>query len=401
MILHIHPFMSRIAATFVVLLALIFVPSESKAFKLSQEAEISIITCAPGNNPATVYGHSAIRVYDPIYNYDLAFNYGIYDFEAPNFVYRFVKGETDYLLAAYKFEAFVNSYKREKRSVYEQVLNLTPKEKQKIVDFLTWNAKPENRVYRYNYFFDNCATRIRDVVVNNVEGGVSFNEAEHSHKTLRQLVEDYHGKILWLTFGIDLIVSSEADREATFWEEMLLPDYVMKHFAGAAKTVSSAPLIKRTVSVYKAPESEFKSNYFLSPFVVLTVLLLLVVYFSFRQFRSGKMKPGLDYFVFGLTGLMGFVMAFLAMFSEHPAMSPNYNLLWAVPFNFLFVFAWMVKSWRSVLHYYFIAMAVCLPLFVVVSESLPQKFHPAFYLLALLVWVRAVFYTLLPFRNHG
>ena len=138
------------------------------AFQLSDQAKVSIITCSPGNEMYSVYGHSAIRVNDPRLNYDVAFNYGIFDFSSPNFLYRFCAGQTDYLLGAYRFDTFLNEYQQDKRSVFEQELNLTAKEKQAVVDFLVWNAQPENRVYRYNFFFDNCATRVRDVIADNV-----------------------------------------------------------------------------------------------------------------------------------------------------------------------------------------------------------------------------------------
>lgn len=377
----------------------LFGAKQSKAFQLSNNAEISLITCAPGNGAATVYGHSAIRVRDVLAGYDIAFNYGIYDFDAPNFLYRFASGETDYLLAAYRFDAFVNSYKRSKRSVFEQVLELTPAEKQKIVDFLIWNAEPENRVYRYNFFFDNCATRVRDVIANNVEGGLAFEEEKQSHKTLRQLVEDYHGKLLWLTFGIDFIVSSESDREASFWEEMLLPDYLMNHFAGALKKTGGVPLVKQSNIIFKAPELPFKSLKFISPFVVFFILTLVIASLSFLQFRRGGMKIRFDYWIYGFNGIVGIVLAWFVLFSEHPAMSPNYNLLWASPLNFLFAIALFVKKWRVQLRYYHLFVTLCLFLFVCSSAFLPQHFHPVFYLLVIMVLSRSLLHSLLIFRK--
>lgn len=385
--------------SFVGLYLFLGVPSV-KAFQLSDKAEISLITCAPGNGAATVYGHSAIRVKDLANNYDTVFNYGIYDFDAPNFLYRFASGETDYILDTAGTNYFVRVYKYYKRSVYEQVLNLTTEEKQKIVDFLIWNAKPENRVYRYNFFFDNCATRVRDVIADNVEGGITFNEEKHSHKTLRQLVEDYHGKLLWLTFGIDLAVSSESDREASYWEEMLLPDYVMNYFASATKTVGGTPVVSERTVLYEAPHKPFKAMKLLSPFVVLGLLAALVALFSFRQYKRAKMTTGLDYLIYGFTGFMGIVLAWLAIYSKHPAMAPNYNLLWACPVNLLFALILMVKKWRPKLRYYHVLMSAWLMLFVACSAFIPQKFHPAFYLIVAMVLCRSVFHSLLIYRER-
>lgn len=382
--------------TFIVLLLLVLSgPIKSQAFQLTNQAEISVITCSPGNEVYSVYGHSAIRVKDEIYKYDVVFNYGIFDFSAPNFLYRFAAGQTDYLLGAYQFDDFVQQYQRDKRSVFQQTLNLTQNEKQKIFDFLIWNAKPENRVYRYNFFFDNCATRVRDVVVDNIEGGVTFNEEKQSHKTLRQLVEDYHGKLLWLTFGIDLAVSSESDREATFYEEMLLPDYLMNYFADATKTNGNIPLVQPARTIYKAPVQEYNSLKAGSPFVVFFILILLVGFLSYRQFRKRKMKPGLDYILYGMTGLAGIILSWLALFSEHPAMSPNYNILWALPLNLLFALALIVKKWRPAVKYYHLFISVWLILFMCCSPFIPQYFHPAFYLLIVLVLCRSVWHSLL------
>ncbi|MCY1721309.1 DUF4105 domain-containing protein [Prolixibacteraceae bacterium Z1-6] len=379
--------------------AVVLSPLKSRAFQLSGQAEISVVTCSPGNEAYSVYGHSAIRVHDAAYNYDIVFNYGIFDFSAPNFIYRFAAGETDYLLGAYRFDAFVEGYKKEKRSVFEQTLDLTPSEKQKIFDFLLWNAKPENRVYRYNFFFDNCATRIRDVLADNIEGGLEFNLEDQSHKTLRRLTKDYHGKLLWLNFGIDFLVSSESDREATVLEEMFLPDYVMKHFANAKKNGEGIPVVKKLTTIYKAPNNDFKSSKITSPFVVFLLLTLFVVYFSVKEFRQGKIKNGMDYFVFGFNGLMGIVMGWFVLFSEHPAMSPNYNLLWGVPLNLVFAFAWSIKKWRPVLNYYHVFISVWLIAFICCASFVPQYFHPVFYLFVIMVLSRSLAHSIIIFKR--
>lgn len=373
--------------------------SELKAITLSENAEISILTCSPGNEMYSVYGHSAIRVVDRAYKYDVVFNYGIFDFNTPNFLYRFASGQTDYLLGASGFEDFVKEYQRDKRSIYEQVLNLAQNEKQNVINFLIWNAKPENRVYRYNFFFDNCATRVRDVIADNVAGGVNFQENNGEHKTFRQLIKDYHGKMLWLNFGIDFVVSADADREATVNEEMFLPDYIMKHFSVAVKNQENLPLVKSTRTIYKAEEQLYKSLILISPFVVFLVPLLLIIFFSVKQFRANRLKSRLDYFVYGLNGIMGMIIGWFTLFSEHPAMSPNYNLIWAMPLSLVFIFLWMVKKWRPVLKYYHVFISGWLLLFILLGGFLPQKFHPVFYLFILMVLSRSILHTITIFRE--
>lgn len=374
---------------FTVVALLIFGGTQASAFKLSEQARITLITCAPGNSAATVYGHSAIRVIDPAYNYDVAFNYGIYDFDAPNFLYRFASGQTDYLLAAYKFEAFVNSYKRERRSVYEQDLNLSQEEKQKIVDFLAWNAKPENRVYRYNFFYDNCATRVRDVFVDYVKGGIEFPE-EGEQKTFRQLVKYYHGKLIWLDFGIDMVISSESDTLAKVWDEMFLPDYLMAHFDNAVRKSDGKRLVLNTRTLYEAPVVPGKSLLYLSPLVIFLLLTVVVLIKSVKEYRRGGMKNGFSLLVYGITGFMGIVIGWFVLYSEHPAMRPNYNLLWALPLNLVFVILWRIKKLREKLSAYHYFLAVWMLLFLATAWFIPQCFHPVFYLIVIIVLSRAL-----------
>lgn len=393
---------NKIGLTVLLVFTLVFLltPSSSQAINLSDQAEISIITCSPGNEVYSVYGHSAIRVYDEAYNYDAVFNYGIFDFSSPNFLYRFAKGQTDYKLGVYSFDDFVVAYKKARRSIFEQVLNLSQTEKQKIFDFLIWNAKPENRVYRYNFFFDNCATRIRDVVEDNVEGGVNYVEGTGSHKTLRQLTKDYHGRLLWYDFGTDILVSADADREATLREDMFLPDYVMMHFATATRGTGNSKVVKKAHYIYESHEEVYRSSKLIGPFVVFLLLLVLISWVSFKQYQKGQMKNALNNVVYGISGFMGLVLVWFVLFSEHPAMSPNYNLCWAVPLNLIFVFAWTVKKWRPVLKYYHLFISIWMILFVCFGSFLPQVFHPAFYLLALIVLSRSLPNSLLIFKKQ-
>ncbi len=388
--------------TFVILLAILafMLEFQTKGFalQLSNRAEISVITCSPGNEAYSVYGHSAIRVKDDVFGYDAVFNYGIFDFSSPNFLYRFAAGQTDYLLGVYRFDSFMREYRHDKRSVFEQVLNLTPDEKQKIFDYLVWNAKPENRVYRYNFFFDNCASRIRDVVVDNVEGGLSFQE-KATGETLRQLIKNYQGKLLWLDFGIDFLVSAPSDRVATLWEEMFLPDYVMKHFATAVKTRDNTPIVKSLEVLYKAPEADFKSGRLTSPFVVFLVLFLLVGWLTFNQYKKGVMKSSLDYILYGLNGFGGLIITWFVLYSEHPAMLPNYNLAWLIPLNLLFVFAWIVKKWRPVLKFYHVVLTVWLLFFICCHAVFPQKFHPVFFLIAATMMIRSLAHSAIIYKE--
>jgi len=215
------------------------------------------------------------------------------------------------------------------------------------------------------------------------------------------LKKDDHGKLLWLSFGIDLVVSSESDREASFWEEMFLPDYLMNHLAEATKTTNGVPLVKYTQVVYEAPPNNYKSLYFISPFVIFSILTLLVIAFSFKQFRKQKMNNRLDVWIYGFNGFVGIVILWLVLYSEHPAMRPNYNLLWALPLNFVFAMALIVKKWRSQLKYYHLFISVWMSLFLSLSIFIPQYFHPVFYLLVVIILSRSIPHSILLLRKKN
>ena len=367
-------------------------PYEGKTITLSPKAEISVLTCGPSRLVHAIYGHTAIRVNDPLRKFDVVFNYGVFSFSKPNFVYRFAKGQTDYMLAPEYFADFYKDYKRSGRSISEQVLHLTPLEKQRLLDFLIENAKPENREYRYNFFFDNCATRVRDVVENQVEGVVIFPGNSGRNKTFRKHVTAYQQVLPWMDFGIHLTLGSPSDQVATVYDEMFLPDFLMSHFAVAEiKTGNeSRQLVKETRTIYNSGNSKKSGLMFLSPGFVLSVLLAFILIKSIWQVRKQRTGYLFDYLLLFLTGIIGLVLLWFVFKSEHPAMKPNYNLLWALPTNLVFMFAWMVKKWRAVLKWYWPALAVWLILFFGLNFLIPQAFHIGFILISLMLLSRSI-----------
>lgn len=229
-------------------LLLCLIPAKAQN-RLSDEAQISILTAAPSDDEVyTLYGHTAIRVIDTLHKLDVVFNYGIFDFSKPNFIYRFTKGETDYKLAAYNFSHYIIEYQMRGSEVTEQVLNLTPEEINKIWNALITNAQPENAVYRYNFFFDNCATRPVAIVEEQVSGKVKYNDPPKP-QTFRDLINYCTRNNSWLTFGCDLALGSPTDRIATPHEMMFLPVYLKEEFEKATivnPDGSERKLIKQT-----------------------------------------------------------------------------------------------------------------------------------------------------------
>ena len=374
-----------------IFLVLVTVHTTLRAQTLSSGATVSILTCNPGTEVYSMYGHTAIRVTDPVQGIDAVFNYGVFSFETPNFLYRFAKGQTDYLMVGQKFRSFIPEYEEDKRSVYEQVLNLSPEGKIHLFQALLENAKPENREYRYNFFMDNCATRIRDMVEQNGEVKITFTD-NHPTESYRDLIKHFHHSFRWIDLGIDLLVGKKAEQPVSAYGQMFLPEYLMDQFAKAEISVDGKPqpLVMETRTLVEFPNSKLHSD-LPWPAFVFGLIFILVAVISIRAYFRKKKTDWLDYWLLAITGIAGLIIGWFTLYSEHPAMSPNYNLLWAFPLNLIFVFIWRVKKWRSFArNYYFLVAALLLLSFVI-----GQVFNPAVYFIILILLVR-VAVNLLP-----
>ena len=197
---------------FLLLVCILFTFSKLDAQQviISDSAVVSLITCSPGEEVYSKFGHTAIRVKDKTNNVDVVFNYGIFSFETEHFYYKFIKGETDYQLGIYETNYFLPEYAERNSMVWEQVLNLSSAEKKNLVATLLENYEPQNRVYRYNFVFDNCSTRPRDKITGSVNGYIRYHQTSEP-ATFRRWVGDYVGTDTWLKFGIDLLFGIDAD----------------------------------------------------------------------------------------------------------------------------------------------------------------------------------------------
>lgn len=354
------------------------------AQQLSPKASISILTCDPGEEVYSMYGHTAIRVTDPTQNLDAVFNYGVFSFETPNFLYRFAKGQTDYMMVGEKFRSFMPEYEKDKRSVYEQVLNLSPEGKTLLFQALIENARPENREYRYNFFMDNCATRVRDMIERNAGAPVRFAD-DHPTESYRKLIKHFHHPFRWFDMGIDLLVGKKAEEPVSAYGQMFLPEYLMNQFGKAEIMIDgkAKPLVLETRTLLKYPNSKLNSD-LPWPSIVFGLFFLLVAGISVWKFLRKKKTDWIDYWLFALTGFAGLIIGWVTLYSEHPAVSPNYNLLWAFPPNLLFAIIWAVKKWRKYSRFYLYFLAALLLLSLVIG----QQFNPAVYLIELTLLVR-------------
>jgi hypothetical protein len=310
---------------------------------LSAEAKISILTFGPYQGELySAFGHSAIRVYDPVLGINDAYNWGVFDFDQPNFYLNFAKGFLYYKLGVFDYDRMRDYYIYFNRYVHEQTLNLTQEQKQKLYAYLVWNAKPENQNYRYDYFYNNCATKVRDVMVNVFGDEVVFDGSYiKTDYTIRQLTDLYLKQQPWGDIGIDICLGLPMDKKADPYEYMFLPDYIESGFANA--TLQGKALVLPTEVIYEsAPEVNTPSVF--SPTWIFTAFAALIAIISWVDFKRKKTNRGVDFLLFFVLGLVGFLLFFLWFFTDHKAAAVNFNLLWAFPFHFIFAFSQFGKN---------------------------------------------------------
>jgi len=334
----------------------------AQQFNLSPEVKISVLTVGPGESLNDAFGHNAFRIKDGNLGIDAVYGYGEYDFDAPNFYLKFTQGKLNYLISRGDFSSFYNRYTYYNRTIEEQVLNLSTQEKQKLFDYLENNYKPENRRYLYDFFYDNCATRIRDVAEVAVENGIKFTSPKtFEPKTFRTLIHEHVGLNSWGSFGIDIALGSVIDKEATANEHMFLPKYIHTFF-DSAKINDADDLVKSSSIIYQKKETNTVSNFLFSPLMIIGLLAVLILFITYKDFKTHTRSKWLDITLFGVTGIIGILLLLLWFATDHSATAQNYNVLWAVPLNIIVIaqlFKKQVKNWfKSYLK--FLIIMLCL-----------------------------------------
>lgn len=368
-------------------------PSVGQASVNSNDSiRLSLLTCAPGEEIYSLFGHTAIRYENPPQGIDIVFNYGLFSFNTPNFIFRFSLGETDYQLGVTDYENFAMEYAFYGRSVWQQTLNLTDEEKTKLIRLLQENYRPENRVYRYNFFYDNCATRPRDKIEESIAGKVVYPaEPQNGSRTFRDIVHQYCKGHPWARFGIDLCIGSEADQPITQRQMMFAPFYLMDAFDGAQikKDSIQRPLITSNKLVIDANPEQNESSWMPTPLQCSLLLFILTAAATIYGIRRRSGLWGIDLFLFGITGIVGCVLAFLALFSQHPAVSSNFLLPVFHPGQ-LFFLPYIIYCVRKRKRCWYLTLnLVILTLFIVLFPVIPQRFDFAVVPLALVLLIRS------------
>ena len=337
-----------------IFLIISFLRINAQELNFTDSARISLITCSPGNEVYEKFGHSAIRIYDIKSGVDVVFNYGVFDFETPNFYYKFIKGETDYQLGIYNTSNFLAAYANRNSGVTEQMLNLTVEERKKLISLLLLNYLPENRVYRYNFIFDNCATRPRDKIQESLNGYVKY-QSNFESKTFRQWIEFYVGIDNWASYGINLAFGMHADQVATQNESMFLPEVLMNEFQHAL-IINHHGQIRKMISDKKnlilLKENSQEVSWLSKPLVVSIILLIIGTLLTIWDLYRGHHFKTFDSFLYIITGFGGIILSYLALFSVHPLVKMNLNLLWLNPFNLVLgIVMWFPKLRTPVFFY--------------------------------------------------
>ena len=355
--------------------------------------QFSLLTCSPGTEIYSLFGHTAIRYQNYTQNKDIVFNYGMFSFSSPNFIYRFVKGETDYQLGVNDFRSFEAEYMFRGSSVYQQILNLTYEEKLKLQNLLFTNYLPQNRVYRYNYFYDNCTTRARDQIEKCIDGDVEYPNSVPD-KTFRGIIHEFTKGFDWEEFGIDLCLGAGADKPIGIRQQMFSPFY-MRSFAESAfikdENGNTRPLVlKEEVIVDADTVDADESSFQFSPIACATFFLFLNVVIAFVQIVRKKIYWFWDLILYLSQGLAGCIIAFLFFFSIHPTVDSNWLILLFNPIPLFYLPFMVYNDIKRKKDKWHVINSVYLTLFILILPLIPQEINLSVLLLALGLLFNAV-----------
>jgi hypothetical protein len=350
--------------------------------QLSSGAVFSLITCTPGDELYNQFGHSAIRLVDADIGFDFVYNFGTFNFETPNFGAKFVQRKLMYTLSKSQYKPFVNVYIHENRGVAEQKLILDANQKQKLFEFLETNYLPQNREYLYDFFYDNCATRIRDAFSNGL-GKLSIPDSK-SDKRFRDFLDEYLGHDPWLNFGIYLILGLEADKKCDYNNQMFLPDYLSSNLGNS--NLNGSPLMEKAVWLLPKPEVK-KTQLFFSP--VVAMLFVLGISILLILLRNALIIGIWECLLYIMLSLAGFFLLFMWFGTDHIATQKNLNVLWANPLYLPWIFMAFRKKLSKItiyLGYILLAFnALSLIMFIVPIQKFSIALLPLIVAMSLLL----------------
>ena len=379
---------------FFIILFFIATINTSKA-QDSSHLRISLLTCTPGTELYSTFGHSALRIIDSTSLTDYVFNYGTFNFDDEGFYLKFVQGKLLYYLSAEQYKQFAYDYEAEGRGITEQVLAYAPTQKMAIQKAMMNNIKEANKYYLYDFFKDNCTTRLRDIIVQNKPTNTALKAIAPATLTYRQAIHYYLDmyKKYWSKLGIDLLLGQPTDAVMTAPETLFLPNNLMRAL-DSSNNQGQWILSKKAAYNFTAPAIQ---GQLLTPLFCFSLLLVIILAISFVVSRpAAYFLQGFDAMLFFLTGALGIVLIFMWVATNHAMCAHNYNLLWAIPTHVIMAF--FVRSKKKWARYYFGCTAVAMVLLLLSWFFLPQKMNNDFvpFVLLLLYRAAACYYNFQP-----
>jgi hypothetical protein len=373
----------------VLILALTITFPFTKSFSLDgNDTTFYLITCGPGTEVYSIYGHSALRMEIPSRNIDLSYNWGVFDFATPNFGLKFARGNLQYLLDTDTYSRFLLNYQHEKRWVKSQEINLTPAEKRILAGLITENLKPENVRYRYDFLFDNCATRIRDILEKAIGSNLIYSPSSEKRKpSFRYLTGTYQEHYPWLNFGIDLLLGTPCDKKAEDRDKMFLPLELQKEFTEAVinRDGKMIPVLRNPETVLDFNTPANNPSFFSQPVFFFLILCIALIIFT-AMVREGRAVKIADIIVFSLFTLISLLLIFTNFFSLHHQLRYNLALLWISPFIPVCLAAIVLnRSWILWFRIVFVLCVVSFLIQILFSHTGNNAFLP----LILIIMVRS------------
>ena len=356
--------------------------------------EISLLTCSPRQKVYSLYGHTAIRLRDVRTGLDVAVNYGVFSFDKPLFIPRFVLGITDYEIGVIPFKYFIAEYREAGSSITQQVLNLTSDEKMLIFDAIEKNMLPENKYYRYNFFYDNCTTRARDILTRNINGGVTY--MPHEGGTYRDIIHQKNKQHPWARFGNDLLLGIGADMVTTQEQRQFLPENLMRDFDKATRNDNHTPLTDTTMVILEGGTQIIESEFPFTPTQCALFLLITTIIITTIEIIKKKNLRYFDAFLMLFTSIIG-TLLFLMIFSQHPTVRVNLQILLLNPLPLFFIRRMLKRKKNNTKDWQYIIWTMMICLFFV--GGFFQSYAEGIYILALSLLIRNLKGILLYYRN--
>jgi hypothetical protein len=355
--------------------------------QVSSSDQAYLVTCAPGTETYSIYGHSALRIKNSYCGTDSIYNWGVFDFSTPHFAWKFAKGRLDYMLDVNAPQSFLGEYFYERRSVYEQKINLEPDEMAKLLDLLKENLKPENAKYRYDFFYDDCSTRIRDLLEKSVGSKLQYPPEEKEQPTFREMVGKYQMPYPWLKLGIDLIMGTPGERKTTLRGRMFLPIDLQDGLSQALvnREGRMVPLLRNPEILLQFDPPVIKSRFYTTPVFLFTLLLVAIIVLLSLN-RKKCFNRILDILLFSVFSALSILMIFFNFFTDHMQMRWNLNIIWLSPFIMICLASLILnKGWKI---WFRLVFCLCFIAFLI-QLFLPGGYNTAFLPLILILMIRS------------